>query len=109
MTYSKPEQFTNVTATCKANIYFDGKVVSHTITFADNSRKTIGLIYPGTYKFDTEAPEVMEIIAGSCRVKVADESSWQEYKSGEYFEVPGISHFTIEVDSDITEYVCSFK
>ena len=109
MTYSKPEQFTNVTATCKANIYFDGKVVSHTITFDDNSRKTIGLIYPGTYKFDTAEPEVMEIIAGSCRVKIAGKSSWQVYNSGEYFEVPGRSHFTIEVESDIAEYVCSFK
>ena len=109
MTYSKPEQFPNVTATCKANIYFDGKVVSHTITFDDDSRKTIGLIFPGTYTFATEAPEVMEIIAGSCRVKVADDTSWQDFSSGEYFEVPGSSHFTIEVESGIAEYVCSFK
>jgi len=109
VTYKKPEQFTDVTATCKANVYFDGKVVSHTITLADGSRKTLGLIYPGSYKFDTGAPEVMEIIAGSCRVQVADDNEWREYITGDYFEVPGNSFFTIEVADNITEYVCSFK
>jgi len=109
VTYKKPEQFSDVTAACKANIYFDGKVISHTIILADGSRKTLGLIYPGSYKFDTGAPEIMEIIAGSCRVQVAGEPAWQTYNAGEYFEVPGNSFFTIEVAEEITEYVCSFK
>jgi uncharacterized protein YaiE (UPF0345 family) len=107
--YTKPEQFADVTATCKANIYFDGKVTSHTIILADGSRKTLGLIYPGTYKFDTGVAEVMDIIAGTCRVRVADQETWQEYAAGDYFEVPGNAYFTIEVESGITEYVCSFK
>src|ERR1043165_6434119 len=38
-------QFSNVTAHAKANVYFDGKVVSHTILFADGTKKTLGLIY----------------------------------------------------------------
>lgn len=109
MSTTKPEQFTGVTATCKANIYFDGKVVSHTILLADGSRKTLGLIYPGTYQFDTGAPEVMEIIAGKCRVRIAGQEAWQEYTPGAFFEVPGNAHFTIKVDAEITEYVCSFK
>ena len=109
MRYTSPEKFTNVTAICKANIYFDGKVVSHSILQADGDRKTFGLIYPGSYKFDTGVPEVMEIIAGTCQVRIAEEASTREYSAGTFFEVPGNSYFTIEVDAGITEYVCSFK
>ncbi|MGY8674272.1 MAG: pyrimidine/purine nucleoside phosphorylase, partial [Verrucomicrobiia bacterium] len=43
---SIPAEFPNVTALTKANVYFDGKVVSHTIRFADDSTKTLGLIFP---------------------------------------------------------------
>jgi purine/pyrimidine-nucleoside phosphorylase len=61
-------QFSNVTALAKANVYFDGKVVSHTILFADGSKKTLGLIYPGSYHFGTDKAERMEIVAGDCQV-----------------------------------------
>jgi uncharacterized protein YaiE (UPF0345 family) len=109
VSYTKPEQFAGVTATCKANVYFDGKVTSHSITLADGSRKTLGLIYPGSYKFDTGAPEVMEIIAGACKIRIAGQGAWQEYDAATFFEVPGNSYFEIEVAAGITEYVCSFK
>lgn len=109
MSYQSPVQFSAVTATCKANVYFDGKVVSHAITLADGRRKTLGLIYPGSYTFATGAPEVMEIIAGSCRVQLADQEQWQAYAAGSCFEVPGDSSFTIAVTDGITEYVCSYK
>ncbi len=66
-------QFQNVTVVAKANVYFDGHVVSHTLLFPDGSKKTLGLIYPGTYTFNTGAPEIMEMVAGSCRAKVAGE------------------------------------
>lgn len=104
-----PTEFADVTVKCKANIYFAGKVVSHSVTLTDGSRKTLGLIYPGTYKFDTGAPEIMEIIAGECRVRIAEQELWQDYSAGTFFEVPGHSYFTIEVAKEITEYVCSFK
>ena len=109
MSYTTPTEFTDVTVKSKANIYFSGKVVSHGFTFADGSSKTLGLIYPGTYKFDTGAPEIMEIIAGECRVRIADQELWQDFSAGTFFEVPGQSYFTIEVAKEITEYVCSFK
>lgn len=109
MSYIPPAQFSDATVTCKANIYFDGKVTSHAVKLADGSSKTLGLIYPGRYKFDTGAPEIMEIIAGKCRVSIAGQESWQDYAAGSFFEVPGNSYFTIEVDAEITEYVCSFK
>src|SRR5687768_7469687 len=63
-------EYPSVTAVAKANVYFDGKVVSHTIKLADNSKKTLGLIYPGQFHFGTDAPERMDIIAGSCEVKL---------------------------------------
>lgn len=108
MSYLAPEQFANVTVSCKANVYFDGKVISHSVALADGSRKTLGLIYPGTYTFDTGVAEVMEIIAGRCRVRIAGQKTWSDYAAGSFFEVPGNTSFTIEVDAGITEYVCSF-
>ena len=49
--------FSNVTVDAKANVYFDGKVVSHSVHFTDGSKKTLGLIYPGEYHFGTAAAE----------------------------------------------------
>jgi len=103
-----PQQFTNVTVITKANVYFDGKVVSHTVQFADDSKKTIGLIYPGAFHFGTKASERMEIVAGNCRVKLDGQSQWKDYAAGQLFEVPANSGFDIEVKTGICEYVCSF-
>ncbi|HWL17443.1 MAG TPA: pyrimidine/purine nucleoside phosphorylase [Opitutus sp.] len=105
---SLPAQFTNVTVVTKANIYFDGKVVSHTVLLADNTKKTLGLIYPGAFHFGTGAPERMEIIAGSCRVKIDGSAETRDYAAGQHFDVPGNSGFDIEVTSGICEYICSF-
>jgi hypothetical protein len=68
-----PERFDDVSVICKANIFFDGKVVSHTVLFKDGKKKTVGLIFPGSFKFNTDAPEKMEITAGNCRVRQAGE------------------------------------
>jgi purine/pyrimidine-nucleoside phosphorylase len=101
-------QFDNVSVVVKANVYFDGKVVSHTVVMPDGSKRTLGLIYAGEYAFNTEAPERMEIVAGACRAKIAGETDWSDYEGGAFFEVPGNSSFEIAVDSGIAEYVCSF-
>ena len=102
------EQFHNVTVTAKANIFFDGKVVSHTIHLGDGSKKTLGLIYPGLFKFNVGCSEVMEIIAGNCRVRIGEEGAWQEYAAGSAFDVPAGSFFEISVTDNIVEYICSF-
>jgi len=104
-----PEKFENVAAVVKANVYFDGKVVSHTIMLADGSKKTLGLIYAGTYHFGTGAPERMDIVAGSCRYKLDGKADWQTSAAGTFFRVPGKSGFDIVVDQGIVEYVCSFE
>jgi purine/pyrimidine-nucleoside phosphorylase len=100
--------FENVTVDAKANIYFDGRVISHTIRLADGSRKTIGLIYPGRYHFGTADPERMEIISGNCSVLADSSATTLEVDAGGSFEVPGNSGFTITVSDCICEYICSF-
>ena len=102
-------QFENVTAVAKANVYFEGKVVSHTILVADGKKKTLGLIYPGDFHFGTDAAERMDIVAGACRVRLDGASEWHEYAAGSHFRVPAKSGFDIAVTSGIAEYVCSFE
>ncbi len=104
-----PSHFEPVAVDTKANVYFDGKVVSHTLRFSDGSKKTLGLIFPGQFHFNTEAPERMDIVAGHCRVRLAGEKDWHAVKAGENFDVPGHSSFDIEVEKGIAEYICSFK
>jgi len=41
-------------------------------------------------------------------VKLADQQAWSSYQAGESFNVPGNSHFEIEVD-DLLDYVCHFE
>jgi uncharacterized protein YaiE (UPF0345 family) len=102
-------EFSGVTAVAKANVYFDGKVVSHTIKFADGSKKTLGLIYAGEFHFGTDAPERMDITAGSCEVRIDGEQVWKKYEGGSFFKVPGKSGFDIKVTAGIAQYVCSFE
>lgn len=103
-----PEQFVGVTVVAKANVYFNGAVVSHAVLFPDGSKKTLGLIYPGKYHFNTQAAEQMQIVAGQCRVLLDGQGSERKYAPGEAFDVPANSGFTIEVDDGICEYICSF-
>ena len=105
---SHPGQFENVTVVCKANVYFDGKVVSHTI-LTPAGKKTLGLIYPGVYTFNTAAPEKMEIIAGWCRARLGPRDAWATYRQGDSFNVPAKSSFEISVDEGIAEHICTFE
>ena len=101
-------EFLNVTATAKANVYFEGRVISHTIRFSDESRKTLGLIFPGSYHFGTDAAERMEITDGACNVVLDGSDAQAGYAAGTAFEVPAKSGFTITVAEGICQYVCSF-
>jgi len=95
----------NVKVRKRANVYHGGKVTSRSVITADGEMKTLGVMLPGTYRFNTEAPERMEITQGHCRVKLADTQAWSEYGEGDSFEVPGNSYFEIEV-TDLLDYVC---
>ena len=102
-----PTQFAHVTVVAKANVYFDGKVVSHTVLFPDASKKTLGVVYPGSFHFKTAVPERMEIVSGDCLVTLDGETETEEYVASQHFEVPGNSGFTIEVKKGLCEYICS--
>ena len=101
-------EFNNVSVVSKANVYFDGKCVSHSITLSDGSKKSVGVILPSTLTFNTGAPEIMETVAGACRVKLAGENEWKSYGAGQSFKVPGNSSFDIEVSGEPYHYVCHF-
>ncbi|WP_110239817.1 pyrimidine/purine nucleoside phosphorylase [Nocardioides gilvus] len=99
--------YSGVTLDPVANVYFDGACVSHTFHLADGTRKSAGVIFPATLEFGTEAPEVMELHAGSCRVQLAGSDEWTTYGAGESFSVPGSSSFAIEVTETLS-YVCHY-
>ena len=100
-------EFQNVTVVKKANIYFDGKVVSRTVVFADGSKKTLGIMQPGEYEFSTGDKEIMEILSGELDVSLPGADGWKAVKGGESFEVPTNAKFTVKVKS-LTDYCCSF-
>ena len=100
-------QFDQVSVVKAANVYFDGKCVSHTVILADGTKKTVGVILPSTLTFNTGAPEIMEGVGGSCRVRLKGESEWVTYGAGQSFNVPGISSFDIACDAPYHD-VCHF-
>ncbi len=100
-------QFENVTVVKAANVYFDGKVSSRTVIFADGSRKTLGLMLPGDYEFGTEQKELMEILSGDLDILLPDESDWRSIQGGESFEVPANSSFKLVIKTP-TDYCCSY-
>ena len=104
---SMSTQFDNVSVVKQANLYFDGKCVSHTIIFPDASKKTIGVIFPSLLKFNTGAPEIMELNAGTCNIRLQGEDTWATYTAGQTFNVPGNSSFDIETVETL-DYVCHF-
>lgn len=100
-------QFDQVSVIKKANIYFDGKCISHTVLFADGGKKTIGVIFSSNLTFNTAAAEIMEINSGKCRITLTGENEAKEYSTGQQFSVPANSSFQIETIETL-DYVCHF-
>ncbi len=92
----------------KANVYFDGKCVSHSLTFADGRKCSVGVILPSTLTFSTAAPEVMEGTAGRCEYRLDGSGPWIEAGAGQKFSVPGNSRFEIRVTGEPYSYICHF-
>lgn len=101
------DQFDNVSVVKRANVYFDGKCVSHNVILPDGTRKSVGVILPAKLLFSTGSPEIMEVLAGECKVTLAGETEAKRYQAGDSFSVPGESSFQIEV-LDTLHYVCHF-
>src|SRR5512142_3040943 len=101
------EKIDNISVFTKANVYFDGKCVSHTVQFADGVKKSVGVILPAKLTFNTGVPEIMETVAGSCLYKIKGED-WKTCQPGQSFNVPGNSSFDIEVSGEPYHYICHF-
>ncbi len=100
-------KFDNVSVVKKANVYFGGKCVSHTVHFPGGDRKTVGVIMPSVLTFNTDEPEMIEIVAGNCRVRLPGDADWRLCRAGDSFRVPGKSSFDIEA-LETLDYVCHF-
>lgn len=101
------ETIDGVAVTTRANVYFDGKCVSHGLTYADGTKKSVGVVLPATLTFNTGAPEIMECVAGGCEYKLAGSNAWLRSGPGERFNVPGNSSFEIRV-AEAYHYICHF-
>jgi purine/pyrimidine-nucleoside phosphorylase len=101
------DKIENISVVTKANVYFDGKCVSHTIQYADGTKKSVGVIMPATLTFNTGVPEIMETVSGSCRYKLKG-ADWKTCNAGESFSVPGNSSFDIEITTEPYHYICHF-
>ena len=100
-------QFDNVSVNKTANVYFDGAVTSHAVTFADGTTKTLGVMQVGEYEFGTEAAENMEMLRGPVEIQLAGSNEWKIINAGESFDVPANSSFKIKVPQ-VTDYCCSY-
>jgi uncharacterized protein YaiE (UPF0345 family) len=101
-------QFNGVDVVTKANVYINGDVISYTLLLPGGQRKTLGLIRPGSYHFNTGAPERMEIVEGACHVTIDGATEVSAHAAGSQFDVPGKSGFRIEVEGGPCHYICSF-
>ena len=97
----------NVTLTTQANVYFDGKCVSHSFTLADGTKKSVGVVLPATLTFNTGAAEIMEGVGGGCEYKLAGSDEWKQAGPGEKFSIPANSSFEIRV-TEPYHYLCHF-
>jgi uncharacterized protein YaiE (UPF0345 family) len=101
------DQFENVSIVKKANLYFGGAVASRTVLFASGEKKTLGIMQPGEYTFNTADKEIMEILSGALDVQLPGADLWLPITGGQAFEVPANAKFTVRVH-EVTDYICSF-
>lgn len=99
--------FRNVEVKKKANIYHGGNVTSRTVITPDGKRLTLGVMLLGSYTFNTDEPELIEVTQGKCRIKIGDSGKWDDYGAGQKFSIPAKVRFDIEV-MDLVDYVCHF-
>lgn len=100
-------EFSDVTIVKAANVYYEGKVTSRTVKFADGTSKTLGIMLPGEYDFGTGVAEVMEILSGDLSIKLPGAAEWRRVVGGESFDVPAKSRFQLKIKS-VVDYCCSY-
>ncbi|MCU0931405.1 MAG: pyrimidine/purine nucleoside phosphorylase [Serpentinimonas sp.] len=101
------QKIDGVSVQTQANVYFDGKCVSHSLTYPDGTRKSVGVVLPATLTFGTDASEIMECVAGGCEYKLAGTDQWVSVAPGDAFKVPAQSSFDIRV-AEAFHYICHY-
>ncbi|MBP9854685.1 MAG: pyrimidine/purine nucleoside phosphorylase [Candidatus Omnitrophica bacterium] len=91
----------------EVNEYFGGKVKSFVIN-SDVGKKTVGVIKPGEYEFDTKTKETMTVVAGSLSVYFPEYEEWEDFGVGSSFDIPAKSKFKVKVDQDAA-YLCEYE
>jgi uncharacterized protein YaiE (UPF0345 family) len=98
---------TQLSVTTQANVYFDGKCVSHSLQQADGSKLSVGVVLPAELTFGTGAAETMECVAGECQYRLAGSDEWLVSAPGHTFSVPANSSFDIRV-THAYHYICRY-
>lgn len=91
----------------EVNEYFEGNVKSLVVN-SSKGKRTIGVMAPGEYEFDTDKKETMTVISGEFSVYFADEDDWEEFGEGSSFDVPANSKLKVKVAQD-TAYLCEYE
>ena len=99
-------KFENITIKKEANIYYDGKVTSRSVEFADGEVKSLGIMLPGEYTFGTNEAEIMEMMSGELEVKLPNEE-WKTLNTPESFNVGANASFDVKIKT-VTDYCCSY-
>ncbi|WP_436348671.1 pyrimidine/purine nucleoside phosphorylase [Natronorubrum sp. FCH18a] len=100
------DTFESATITKRANVYYDGDVTSRSLVTDDGVRKTLGIMHPGEYEFETENEEHIELYAGRLTATVDGEST--EYEAGESFTVPAATTFEVSI-AELVDYCCTYE
>lgn len=100
-------KFNNVNVIKKANVYYDGKVTSRTVEFADGSIKSLGIMLAGDYTFNTQDKEIMEIYSGDFELRLPGSDKFVSMTTPCSFTVEANSAFDIKIKS-VTDYCCSY-
>lgn len=99
--------FKNVSVTKKANVYFDGKVTSRTLEFEDGSIKSLGIMLPGEYTFNTADAEIMDMYSGEFEVKLPGSDSFEPMSAPCSFNVGANTSFDV-IAKSVVDYCCSY-
>ena len=91
----------------EVNEYFGGKVKSFVVQ-SNEGKKTVGVMQPGEYEFNTDGPETMTVVAGAVSVFLPAYNEWEDFGAGSSFDVPAKSKFKIKVTED-SAYLCEYK
>ncbi|MFB6069510.1 MAG: pyrimidine/purine nucleoside phosphorylase [Halanaeroarchaeum sp.] len=96
----------DVTVRKEANVYYEGHVTSRELETADGDRKTLGIVLPGEYEFETDEREDIEIVEGRGRFELPTGETIS-FEAGDVASIPSDTTFTFVADS-VVDYYCSY-